>query len=349
MEKGAFVSDIQGGDHVRGVFLVREKQLRKARTGKDYLALVLMDRSGEIGGRVWERAAELSALFDVNDYVAVEANAEVFREEVQLNIREMVPVEQEGVDPGDFMPVSPYDREGLWNEFVQMARRVKTPPLALLMEAVCKDGGLSQAIRTAPAAKRLHHAYIGGLLEHSVSVGRLAAAVCRLYPGLDEELLTAGALLHDLGKTEELDYSTPNFGYTDRGRLLGHIGIGIEMLDRIWSSLGLPAGNERFLQLKHMVLSHHGQREMGSPVLPMTEEAVVLHFIDDMDAKLNFLSSLGSGLDGPGRAWTDYQALFGRYFFLTPRGERCGEDAEEQGSEDGGGAVNQQSLWKELP
>jgi len=351
VEKGVFVKEIEGGRQVSGVFLVQDKQIRKTRDGRDYLVLLLKDRSGEIGARVWDNASEVSDSFSVNDYVAVEGVAEVFREEVQINIKALEPLPLSEIDLSLFMPVTREDRGKLWNEFQQLARKVKSGPVAALLQEVCRPGNqIATGIMNAPAAKKMHHAYIGGLLEHSVSVARLACSVCKLYPRLDKELLLAGALLHDIGKIEELDYSTPNFEYTDRGRLMGHIGLGIEMLDRMWRDLGLLPEHEDFIHLKHLILSHHGQREMGSPVLPMTEEAVVLHFLDDMDAKLNYLAGLGSTLEGSGRNWTGYQPLFGRYFFLNAMGQEYGTSDPGQGDPNGetGPAMDQQTLWKGL-
>ncbi len=347
MEKGIFVKEIEEGKEVRGVFFVQEKELRTARNGRPYLALALMDSTGSVDAKVWERASELDPLFQQDDYIEITARSDLFRGEIQLNVVDLRRVDPDELDLSAFLPSTSRDRSALWEEFLRLARQVKTPPLSALLQVITQTkSDLSQAYRTAPAAKQLHHAYLGGLLEHAVGVGRLAREVCRLYPSLDRELLLTGALLHDIGKTREIDFSTPRFDYTDEGRLLGHIGLGIEILDDLARKVQVDPSHRRMVELKHLLLSHHGQKEMGSPVLPMMEEAVVLNFLDDLDAKLNYLSGLGRSLEGDQRGWTKYQHLFQRFFFLNPAEAPPdrGDPESKKGEDEEAATIVQQSL-----
>jgi len=222
---------------------------------------------------------------------------------------------------------------------------VKDPVLSGLLGFIFRDRRIAAAFRAAPAAKRMHHAYIGGLLEHSVSVARNAVQVSRLYPQIDRDLLVTGAILHDIGKIDELRYDAPPIDYTDRGRLLGHIAIGLTIVEGFCPLLEDTSGaGERISALKHLILSHHGQREFGSPVLPMTEEALVLHLIDDLDAKLNFLAGLKKTLPAGRRSWTDFQRMLDRYLFLPGLG-LPGEGAEEETGAGKGEMPPQPGLW----
>lgn len=347
MEKGVFIHDIQPAQAVIGLFCVRTKRLLETRNGDPYLALTLLDRTGEIEARAWDQALEWDSVFSERDYVRIHGEAQRFREAVQLKVNHLEWVDPKEVDPEPFLPVTPADQKALRAEFQRLVKEVQDPILCVLLRAIFGDQDLSKAFRQAPAAKRMHHAYLGGLLEHTVSVARVVRSVCKDYPFLDRNLLLAAALLHDIGKIEEFTYDRPPIEYSDRGRLLGHMVLGVAILDRFAAVAGIERHEGRLVALKHLVLSHHGEREFGSPVVPMTEEAFALHLLDDLDAKLNYLNTLREEVPGPGYGWTGYQRLMDRFFYLRSRAGATEALEGERPSEDRGPglAARQPTLW----
>lgn len=311
--KKIFASQIQERDWVETPFLVREKTVGMAKNGKPYLSLKLMDRSGEIEGRVWDRVDELTPLFERNDFILVAGKASVYLGKMQLVIQELSPLAESQVELADFLPVSLRPVDEMVDELRTLVAGFSEPYLRRLMEVFLADEQWLAAYSRAPAAKAMHHVYLGGLLEHSLAVAALADDICRRYPGLRRDLLITGALLHDVGKISELRFER-SFEYSDAGKLLGHIVIGVEMVeDKLRTVPGFP--RELAILLKHLLLSHHGQYEYGSPKRPKTLEAVVLNFIDDLDSKINgvrtHLEKDAAGDSG----WTQYHRLYDRYFF----------------------------------
>ncbi|TYO98824.1 metal dependent phosphohydrolase [Geothermobacter ehrlichii] len=311
--KQIFASAIGERDWVESVFLVREKVTAMAKNGKPYLTLKLMDRSGEIEGRVWDRVDELGALFDKDDFVRVRGRASSYLGRMQLVVQELVRVDESEVDFADFLPVCEVPVADLEAQLRQKVDSLKDPHLRRLMESFVADADFLRDFCSAPAAKSMHHVYLGGLLEHSLSIAGLVDLVCGHYPFLNRDLLLVGALLHDVGKIFELRYSR-SFDYTDEGKLLGHIVMGVEMVDE--RIAGLPDfPRDLAVHLKHLLLSHHGQYEYGSPKRPKTLEAVVLNYLDDLDSKLNGIRSHISREQDQGGNWTSYHRLYERYFF----------------------------------
>jgi len=348
LDKGIFISEIRPATSVEGLFCVSSKRMLETRNKEPYLAITLTDRTGEIEGRVWEGARQLDTVFSKGDYVRIKGDAQKFREATQLKITYLESVRDNSVDPGLFLPVTPADTDELWSEFRKYIREIKSNVLVSLLNEIFKDRKISEAFKLAPAAKRMHHAYIGGLLEHSVSVTRLANSVCKLYPYLDRNLLMSAALIHDIGKIEEFTFSRPPIDYSDRGRLLGHIVLGISIIDSFIARLGIKDSSQQIVALKHLILSHHGQKEFGAPVLPMMEEAIALNYIDDLDAKLNYLGKLKKDISGPSYGWTEYQRLFERYFYLPGPDEVVEDKARKEAMEDVSAedrSEAQPSLW----
>jgi len=314
MQKKKFVKDIKEGEQVREMFLVAGKAQLTSNTGKAYLSMQLRDRTGTIEARVWDRAEEIGKRFQRDDIVEVSGSAISYQGRIQLKIHD-VRRDERIKDLSDYLPVSRKGIEALWELLRGYVADIKDPDYKRLLSAVFLDPNaakMAERFRRAPGGKTMHHDYVGGLLEHTVSV----AGVCRFlsshYEGINADLLMAGALLHDLGKVDELSYEGA-FDYTDEGRLLGHIYLGAEFVDKTSDSLsGFPP--EKAMLVKHMILSHHGELEYGSPKRPKTVEAVLLHFAENMDAKVTAFNDAIEELPEGGR-WTDYQRMFERHLF----------------------------------
>jgi 3'-5' exoribonuclease len=314
-----FISDIKPGDRVSAVFLVAGKTRAETRYGKPYLTLQLMDKSGEITGRVWDRAQELSGRFEAGDLIAVKGAAEVYQQEIQLNISDLNRLEVEEINWADFLPSSERQPEEMLDELKGLLEPIRQPQLAKLVNNLFADEEIMAGFCQVPAAKRRHHVYLGGLLEHTLSVVKLATRVAEHYPEADRDLLLVAALLHDMGKIKELTYEG-NFDYTDEGRLLGHILLGVELLDSKVKEIE-DFSSELTRLLKHMVLSHHGQYEFQSPKRPKTLEALILHHIEDMDGKVNWARQVLAKARKEGKSWTDFDRLMDRFFYAGPPAE----------------------------
>jgi len=324
--KSLYVSDLpqQENQLITAYFLVQSKSVRSTREGKPYLALRLSDRTGTVEGRMWDEVAEVEAEFDQHDVVKVEANVEPYRNQLQLKIRRLRRARADEVELEDYLPHTTQDVEALYAELLEVARSVGNPPLRQLLLAVLEDPELARRLKRAPGAKTLHHAYVGGLLEHVVSLCRLCRLSAQNYPEVDLDLLLTGAMLHDIGKVYELSYER-SFDYTTEGNLLGHISMAQELLSRKMDAIeGFP---ERLRVLvQHLLLSHHGRLEFGSPVTPKVREAVLLHYLDDLDSKMEAVRSSLAAADASEREgdWTEWnraldRPLLRRERFLTPQ------------------------------
>lgn len=311
--KKLFVSQIQERDWVEATFLVRDKIVGMAKNGKPYLTLKLMDRSGELEGRIWDRVDEFSPQFDRDDFVRVAGKASLYMGKMQLIIQELSKLREDSVDLADFLPVAARPVPEMVADLKDRVAGINDSSLRALLRAFLDDEEFLAAYSRAPAAKAMHHVYLGGLLEHSLAVASLADEICRHYPGLNRDLLVAGALLHDVGKVNELRYAR-SFEYTDIGKLIGHIVIGVEMVEEKLRTLpDFPI--ELAILLKHLLLSHHGQYEYGSPKRPKTLEAVILNFIDDLDSKINGVRTHLDKEAASDSSWTQYHRFYDRYFF----------------------------------
>lgn len=311
--KKTFVKDIQERDRVEAPFLVRDKIIGMAKNGRPYMTLKLMDCTGEVEGRIWDRVDELSAQFNKDDFVQVSGKASVYMGRMQLVIQELDRLEESAIDLSDFLPVSGRPVAEMVDELTSVVEGLTDPALKNLMQVFLADENFMAGFTRAPAAKVMHHAYLGGLLEHSLAVAVLANDICQRYPGINRDLLVVSALLHDVGKVAELRYQR-SFEYTDAGKLLGHIVIGVELVEEKLRSLqDFP--QELALHLKHLLLSHHGQYEYGSPKRPKTMEAVILNFLDDLDSKINGVRTHIEREPDSDSSWTRYHRLYDRYFF----------------------------------
>lgn len=315
-EKTLFVKEIKAGDKIRGIFLVTEKNLAVSQKGNPYLSLRLRDSSGDIEARVWEDALAINESFKKGALVSVQGRAVNFRDMLQLSLYECEPVTNEHLNPADFSPVSRHDVEGMFAALQAIMDTIENPHLHALLKRIFDTPEIAHAFKHAAAAKGFHHAYIGGLLEHTLSVTQLLVLVSDHYQDMNRDLLIAGGILHDIGKTVELSFST-TIDYTDEGRLVGHIVLGAEMADRMIRQIeGFP--QSLALELKHILLSHHGVLEFGSPKRPKTREALMINFVDDLDAKMNaFQEHMADGdEDSP---WTNYHRLLDRFLYRGPK------------------------------
>jgi len=318
--KPAFVSDLQAAQTITTFFLVCEKEVRATREGKPYLRLELGDRTGTIEARMWE-GFEADA-FARDDFVKVQARVENYRSKLQLALEKIRRAEDREVDPADYFPHTAEDVEQLYAKLLEYVAKAANPWLRRLLEDAIRDPEIVPRLKRAPAAKMMHHAYLGGLLEHVVSLCGLCRVVAAYYPETDAELLLTGAVLHDLGKLEELSYER-SLGYTDEGQLLGHILIEYEQITKKMDAIaGFPGDLKTLVQ--HMLISHHGQYEFGSPKLPMFREALMLHYLDDLDSKMGAVRAALASPTGEGN-WTAYSAALERRFFRVDLFRRAEE------------------------
>ena len=286
--KDIYIADVANFDEGKlfdGFFLVLAKQQRTTKTNKPYLSLTLADKTGQLEGRVWEPGdPRIAKDFEKGDIVKVRGSASRFDDRVQMKVDQLRKANAGEAGKADMLPATTYDVPTLWRQLLGFVESFTNPDLKRLLTALLADAAIAEAYREAPAAKQLHHAWLGGLLEHVVSLLTLADRVAPHYPLLDRDLLLTGVVLHDLGKIRELTWEM-GFDYTIEGVLLGHIQMGAEMVQKAIDSL--PEFPPRLKTLVvHMILSHHGKLEFGSPKLPMIPEALVLNFLDDLDAKM---------------------------------------------------------------
>ena len=317
MHKTQFVDQFKEGDRLDDVFLVKTARLAETRAGKPYLILEVVDKSGEIGGPIWDQVEELQGVCQVGQFVHLNGQIQTYQGKLQLKIDAARAMDRNEVDLADFVLVCDQDRERLARDLQVLVASVKDKSLKKLLQFFFKNEPMWQRFQDAPAAKGIHHAYVGGLLEHSLSVARIADSLAAHYSGVDRSLLLAGALLHDIGKVEELAMDVALINYTAQGRLKGHLVMGSEMVAEAAAHIkDFPA--ELLTQLQHLILSHHGRQEFGSPTVPMTIEAFVLSFVDDLDAKMNLMEQLRKKMKEPGLQWTEYQRSLERYLCLGP-------------------------------
>jgi len=319
----AFIADIKDRDRVAGHFLVQQKQVPLNKNGKPYIAMVIMDRSGTMEARVWDNVELVSPQFDAGDFIEIRAMAVSYQNRVQLKVENASKLDPADLDLEEYLPISPRDRGEMIKQLESLLSSIKDPGLNKLCLGCLQDPNFRQSFIKTPAAKTIHHAYLGGLLEHTLAVVEMAAATAKLYPETDRDLLLAGAFFHDIGKMRELG-SNNSFEYTDQGRLLGHIVMGSMMLqDLAQAHPGIS--EETLMKLTHIILSHHGSYEFGSPKRPKFTEALIVNFLDEMDSKIQTFKQIAER--DAGNRWSSYQRLFDRYLYLGKDAESSPEPA----------------------
>ena len=313
-----YVNQLANGDSVDEDYLVADKQLRANRQGNLYLHLELRDKSGAVSARLWNATEGLARTFEPGDFLRVRGKTQVFQGALQVILSHIEVIDPTSVEPEDFLPRSSQNVGRLTARLREVLCGMSNPHLKALAECFLIDEEFLRKFTTAPAGVKNHHAYHGGLLEHVVTLLNVADRITDLYPDLDRDLLLSGIFLHDIGKIDELSYDRA-FSYSDEGQLVGHLVMGVEMLrdkvERTADLTGEPFPAELLLRLKHMIVSHHGTLEFGSPKLPMTLEAVALHYLDNLDAKIHAVTR--EIRDDPSResTWTPFQQSLGRRLF----------------------------------
>ena len=318
---------------ITSTFVVVAKQIKPKKTGEPYLALTLGDRSGQVEAKMWDNVEEVLEAFEQDDFLKVKGLINKYKQRFQLTIHKLRKLGNSEIEFADYLPKTTKDIDELWRTLSEFVAGFQNPHLKALVQAFMADPEIAAAYRNAPAAKTLHHAYIGGLLDHVVSLFRSCDLMTRNYPQINRDLLLTGAFLHDIGKIHELTYNR-SFSYTTKGQLLGHMIIELEMLQtKLAQFPGFP--EELKTMVEHLIISHHGQYDFGSPKLPMFPEALMLHYLDDLDSKMEAMRAhfeRESTLDGP---WTSYNPSLGRPLlntekFLAPTKPAPAEEAPSE-------------------
>ncbi|HUU13340.1 MAG TPA: HD domain-containing protein [Terriglobia bacterium] len=313
--KESFVTSLTPEEPIHTTFLIQSKERKIARNGNPYLDLELRDATGVIRAKLWDCDRHVQE-FDVDDVVRVVGEVENFQGTPQIRVRKISRCTPEEIDLGDYFPRSSRDPEEMYAALLGRVRELPPGPVGTLLLAVLEDPAIAERFKLAPAAMSYHHAYLGGLVEHVLSLVELADQVCGHYASLRNDLVVAGLVLHDLGKIEELSY-TRGFRYTTRGKLVGHISIGLEIVrGKMRQIADFPA--DLGVQIEHIILSHHGQLEFGSPKEPMFPEALVVHYLDDLDSKLaSMRAQYAADKDRPGE-WTSRNPALKRELLKPP-------------------------------
>ena len=302
---------------ITSTFVVVSKQIKPKKSGEPYLALTLGDRSGQLEAKMWDNVEEVLEAFEQDDFLKIKGLINKYKNRFQLTVHKLRKLGESEIDFADYLPKTTKNVDELWQTLTTFVSSFQNPHLKSLVQAFMADPEIAAAYRNAPAAKTLHHAYIGGLLDHVVSLFRSCDLMCSNYPQINRDLLLTGAFLHDIGKIHELTYNR-SFSYTTKGQLLGHMIIELEMLQ---AKLALQPGfpDELKTLIEHLIISHHGQYDFGSPKLPMFPEALMLHYLDDLDSKMEAMRAhfeREAAFDSP---WTSYNASLGRPLLNTEK------------------------------
>jgi len=302
-----YIKDFHEGERVSDIYLCKHKQAATTKNGKAYDNVILQDKTGTIDAKIWEPNSAGIDEFDVLDYVEVMGEVSVFNGALQMSIKRVRKCREGEYEPSDYLPVSKYPIDEMYSQLLAIIDSIKDPGLNKLLNMFFReDEAFIKAFKNSSAAKSVHHGFIGGLLEHSLSVTKLCAYYCKHYPVLKRDLLLSAAMLHDIGKVKELS-SFPINDYTDEGNFLGHIVMGVEMIGmKIREIPDFPPLLET--ELKHCIVAHHGQYEYGSPKKPAIIEAIALNYADDLDAKMETFTEMLENTTESG--WLGFNRLF---------------------------------------
>jgi 3'-5' exoribonuclease len=313
-----FVSQLAHNEAVQQVFLASEKQLRPNRNGNLYLQVDLSDRSGSINARMWNASEDDYRSFENGDFVVVDGATQLFQGNMQMIANRIRRARPDEVCEADFVTLQSADVDRMRDRLVEILAKINTPPLQRLVKALVDDELFMDKFCRAPAAMKNHHAYKSGLLEHVVSLMELVLVVAPRYPQIDQDKLLVGVFLHDAAKVDELSYDR-DIAYTDEGQMLGHMIMGVSLVDAKVAECvrkdGMPMPEKLIVEIKHMIVSHHGEYEYGSSKLPMTLEAVALHHLDNLDAKIASFTQLMKDCPNVDSPWTQYFTQIGRKLY----------------------------------
>jgi 3'-5' exoribonuclease len=338
--KEFFLSDCPQFENkiITSSFVVTTKQVKPKKSGEPYLALTLADRGGQIEAKMWDNVEDSIDAFEQEDFLKIKGLLNKYKNRFQITIHKLRRMSDSEVDFADYLPKTTKDVDGLWQTLEDFVGSFQDPHLRALVQAFMSDPEIAAAYRNAPAAKTLHHAYIGGLLDHVVSLFRSCDLLCRNYPQVNRDLLLAGVFLHDIGKIHELTYMR-SFSYTTRGQLLGHMIIELEMLQaKLAQFPDFPP--ELKTLIEHLIISHHGHYEFGSPKLPMFPEALMLHYLDDLDSKMESMRAHFEREAGNDSSWTSYNPSLGRTLLNTEKYLKKKEAVPEETSQPEQSAVS---------
>jgi 3'-5' exoribonuclease len=336
------IASLKEGDWVEEIYLVTAKQVSTAKNGVTYLSLKLADKTGEIDGKLWDNADDAAGRFEREDFIRIKGMAANYQGAMQIKMKSLDKVDESRVDLANFLPTSPRNIDQMVAEIQGVVNSIKNSFLKHLVNAFLNDKAFMEAFRRAPAAKTLHHNYIGGLVEHVVELVALVNDIARHFPSVDRDLLITGAFLHDIGKVRELSVRK-SIEYTTEGKLLGHISLGYEMIsEKIKAIPGFPA--ELTMLLKHILLSHHGEYEFGSPKRPKIQEAIIINYLDDLAAKINNFQTTLKKENVKEGEWTNFSKMHDRYLYRQSLCAAAGADSEGPG-----GAEEQKGKGRKTP
>jgi 3'-5' exoribonuclease len=329
--KKLFVNEIKENDKVESIFLVKQKSISFTKAGNPYLNLTMIDKTGEVNGKVWEQAEKLAKLFQKDDFIKIKSTAVTYQNSLQLNISSIIPLSPSEIDITNFLPQAKNDIEQTFLKLKAIIEEVSNAHLKKLLDLFIADNQLIKLFKLAPAAKKMHHVYLGGLLEHTLSLSNLILQISKHYEGLNVDLLLTGGILHDIGKIHELTYSR-SFDYSDSGRLIGHITLGVEMInEKIRLIPDFP--QELAVELRHLIISHHGEYQYGSPKRPKTLEAFILYYLDDLDAKVEEIQSFIQREEENQTKCAGYHQMLERFIYKTldSKDHKDSESKQEEG------------------
>ncbi len=310
-----YISNLKAQEQIKTIFLVKSKNIAVDKKGNSYITMTLADKTGNVDARYWGEVEKMSDAFNVDDFVLVKGFVQKFQNRNQVVVHAIEVVDSSQVQISDYLPISTKDKEKMMTQLLSIVDKIENPFVKKLVLSVLEDPKIEPLFKLSPAAKSVHHAYIGGLLEHTLSICEVMIFLASHYKILDLDLLIFGAIFHDIGKVWELSYET-QITYTDVGRLVGHIQLGAELVEKKTSEISnFPVDLKNVC--KHIVLSHHGLLEYGSPKRPKFLEAVIVGMIDDLDSKVNSIHGfMKSQQQTNDQKWTGFNEMYDRYFYL---------------------------------
>lgn len=309
-----YVSDLADKQTVQSTFLAKNKLLLTDKKGKSYISLFLSDKSGSIDAKIWDNVERTNNIFDSGDIVRIKGQVQVFQNKKQVIIHKVEPIQDQELDFADYVGEADQSPEEIFQELLQIVKKVESDPIEQLILSTLNDPSIKERLLKSPAAKSIHHVKVGGLIEHILSISKLMVFIGEQYKHLNLDLLIFGAIFHDLGKIWELEWTSNGIRYTDKGRLIGHLVMSSELIEKKSSQIfGFP--EDLVMLLKHIILSHHGKLEYGSPKVPMLLEAYVVWMIDDFDSKVDSITQFMDQDTSGDMNWTSFNNLYQRHFF----------------------------------